>query len=82
MELPHSQPTPATAPTHDPSRTVGDRHSRQLGPWQGERAVEVADERGARIPMTPTVRDADGADAAQAAATRAAAERTAPKAGN
>ena len=46
------------------------------------RAVEVADERGARIPMTPTVRDADGADAAQAAATRAAAERTAPKAGN
>ena len=46
------------------------------------RAVQVADERGARIPMTPTVRDADGADAAQAAATRAAAERTAPKAGN
>ena len=32
------------------------------------RAAEVAAERGVRVPMEPTVRDAEGADAAQAAA--------------
>ena len=47
-----------------------------------QRAVDVANERGARVPMPPNVRDADDADAAQAAATRKAAETKAPKAGN
>ena len=46
-----------------------------------QRAVDIANERGVRVPMAPSVRDADGADAAQAEATRQAAERMAPKAG-
>ena len=39
------------------------------------RAVEVAEERGVKIPMAPHVRDADGADEAQAAALEAARNR-------
>lgn len=46
-----------------------------------QRAVDIADERGVRVPMEPVVRDADDADAAQLAATRKAAESKAPKAG-
>lgn len=47
-----------------------------------QRAVDVARERGARVPMEPTVRDADDADAAQRAATQKAASSKAPKAGD
>ncbi len=46
-----------------------------------QRAVDVANERGARVPMAPNVRDAGDADAAQRAATEKAASRKAPKAG-
>ena len=46
-----------------------------------QRAVDVASERGARVPMPPNVRDAADADVAQAQATKKAAERSAPKAG-
>ncbi|MBC9955629.1 urocanate hydratase [Yimella sp. cx-51] len=46
-----------------------------------QRAVDVASERGAKVPMTPVVRDAGGAQAAQQAATQKAASSKAPKAG-
>ncbi|GAB3581388.1 urocanate hydratase [Calidifontibacter terrae] len=46
-----------------------------------QRAVDVAKERGARIPMTPNVRDAGDAAAAQRAATEKAASSKAPKSG-
>ncbi len=47
-----------------------------------QRAVDVANERGARVPMAPNVRDAGDADAAQRAATEKAASSKAPKAGD
>lgn len=45
------------------------------------RAAEVAGERGVRIPVPPTLRDAGDAAAAQREATARAASRQAPKAG-